>query len=341
MKVFYASTSGGVQRAVADLLDAADWKKLLPRKEDILIKINLTWDYVRPGVDTSPWVVEAFAKKVKDHVGQIYLGESSQILVDATRAYTVTRMKEVAEREGLIWHNFSENSWIPKVVGDLRFSIPEICTKMPVVSIPVVKTHYRSVISIAMKHLYGCLDDNRHNYHYRLADYVVAVNSLIPVIFTLADGTVSLEGNGPKPGIPKQTDFLAASTDRIALDYSVAEVMGIDPLSVSTTVKGNGVSGSYEQIENVCVPPLSHRPSFSFKKAAPNFVAKVEKRFREKKEQTGPGTDSPLLGIMKTGAKCWYNLAYYLSGQNREARHFMDNNIYGPQWKGLPEEAEQ
>ena len=341
MKVFYTSTSGGVSNAVSDILDAADWKKLLPRNEDILIKVNLTWDYLRPGVNTSPWVVEAFARKVKDHVGRIYLGESSQILVDATRAYTVNRMKDAAEREGLIWHNFSKNSWIPKEADDLRFSIPEICTRMPVVSIPVVKTHYRSVISVAMKHLYGCLDDNRHNYHYRLADYVVAVNSLIPVVFTIADGTVSLEGNGPKPGIPRQTDFLAASTDRIALDYSVAEVMGIDPLSVETTVKGNGIVGSYEQLENVCVPPLSQRPSFSFRKAAPNFVAKIERKIRGSKEQTTPGIDSPFLGIMKIGAKRWYNLAYYLLGQHREAKHFMDNNIYGPQWKGLTEGAEQ
>jgi len=257
--------------------------------------------------------------------------------VDATRAYEVTRMKDAAERQGLIWHNFSSNDWVEKEVDDLRFSIPGICNRMPVISIPVVKTHYRSVISVAMKHLYGCLDDNRHNYHYRLADYTVAVNSQIPVVLTLADGTVSLEGNGPKPGIPKQTDFIAASTDRIALDYSVSETMGIDPLSVETTVKGNGVTGSYEQLENVCIPPLSERPSFSFQKAAPNCVAKVEGRIRGKKEQKEPGQDSPFIGIMKIGAKRWYNLAYYLFGQNREAKQFVSNNIYGPQWQGLPE----
>jgi len=337
MKVFYASTAEGVRRAVYDILDAADWKNLLPRNEDVLLKINLTWDYIRPGVVTSPWVVEAFAERVKEHVGQIYLGESSQILVDATRAYRITRMKDVAERQGLIWHNFSENSWIKKNVDDLEFSIPAICSKMPVVSIPVVKTHYRSIISVAMKHLYGCLDDNRHNYHYRLADYTVAVNSEIPVVLTLADGSVSLEGNGPKPGIPLQTDFLAASSDRIALDYSVAEVMGIDPLSVETTVKGNGVTGSYSQIENICLPPLSQRPAYSFRKASPNFVARIEKKIRGNREQNSPGTDGPLLGILKTGAKRWYNLAYYISGLNREARQYISSNTYGPQWKGLPE----
>lgn len=337
MKVFYASTADGVRRAVRDVLEAMDFRSLLPAGGDILVKINLTWDYLRPGVDTSPWVVEGFAEAVAGHVGRIYLGESSQILVDATRAYNVTGMREAAGRHGLVWHDFSKHEWVQREVDGLSFGIPEICTRMPVVSIPVVKTHYRSVISVALKHLYGCLDDNRHNYHYRLADYILAVNSAIPVVLTLADGTYSLEGSGPKPGIPKRTDFLAASTDRIALDHSVSRVMGIDPMSVETTVKGNGRIGTFEGAEDVCLPPMTEPPSFQFVRAAPNFVAKVEKAIRGRRKRTGPGTDGPLIGIMKYGAKRWYNLAYYLLGQNRQARRIMDNSVYGPQWKGFPE----
>ena len=338
MKVYYASTRNTVRGAVHQLLEEMDWRSILPAGEDLLIKVNLTWDYIRPGVDTSPWVVEAFAEKVAGHVGQIYLGESSQVLVDATKAFNVTRMKDAAERQGLIWHNFSEHPWITRTVGDLEFGIPEMCTRLPVVSIPVVKTHYRSVISAAMKHLYGCLDGNRHNYHYRLADYTVAVNSLIPILLTLADGTMSLEGNGPKPGIPKQTDFIAASTDRIALDYSLARVMGIDPLSVETTVKGNDIIGNYENLEEICLPPFDSPPACDFVRAQPNFVAKVERRMRSGRERTGPGTDGPLMGILKIGAKRWYNLAYRLLGQSREAKRFIRDNRYGPQWAGRPEE---
>lgn len=339
MKVFYVSTTNGVGNAVRDIMDAMNWRNIVPENRDILIKVNLTWDYVRPGVDTSPWVVEAFAEIVKDHVKDIYIGESSQILVDADRAFEVTGMKAAAERQGLIWHNFSKHTWLKKEVDGLTFSIPEICTKMPVISIPVVKTHYRSVISVALKHLYGCLDDNRHNYHYRLADYVKAVNSQIPVVLTLADGTFSLEGNGPKPGIPKQTDFLAASTDRIALDYSVSRVMGIDPLSVETTVKGNGTVGSFDDVQEICIPPLDTPPSFSFIKARPNFVARIEKVLRGGKKRDKPGSDGPLIGIMKYGAKKWYNLAYSLFGQKRQAEKFIRENPYGPQWTGKPEAA--
>ena len=338
MKVLYTSTATGVDKAVGRLLDNFDWRKILPPGQDILIKVNLTWNYLRPGVNTSPWVVEALCRRLKEHTGQIYIGESNQILVDASKALRIQKMDTVLKRQGLIWHNFSENPWKEVIVDGIAFGIPEICTRMPVISVPVVKTHYRSVISVAMKHLYGCLNDGRHNYHGRLADYVVAVNKAIPVKFILADGTVSLEGNGPKPGIPKQTDFIALSTDPVAMDYSIAGVMGIDPLSIECIEKGNGQAGSFDELENVCIPPLKKLPSFNFKQAEPNFVAKVEKRIRGKKKEEAPQKDGPLLGVMKAGAKHWYNLSYSVFGQKKEADRWKKSLPYGPQWLGEPEE---
>lgn len=338
MKVLYTSTDTGVDGAVGRILDSFPWRDLLHEGEDVLIKVNLTWDYLRPGVNTSPWVVEALCKRLQKHTGQIYLGESSQILVNASKALRVQRMDAVVDRLGLKWHNFSDNPWTEVTVNGLTFGIPEICTRMPVVSVPVVKTHYRSVISVAMKHLYGCLNDGRHNYHYKLPDYIVAVNKAIPVKFILADGTVSLEGNGPKPGIPKQTDFLALSTDPVALDFSVAAVMGIDPATVDSIQLGNGQVGSCNDIENICISPLENIPSFNFKPAEPNFVAKIEKRIRGKSKEHEPQKDSPFIGIMKAGAKRWYNFSYSIFGQKREAEKWKKSLPYGPQWLGEPEE---
>jgi uncharacterized protein (DUF362 family) len=337
MKVLYTSTDTGVDRAVGRLLSNIPWQELLPAGEDVLLKINLTWDYLRPGVNTSPWVVEALCRRLKEHTGRIYLGESNQILVNASKALRIQRMDEVARRHGLIWHNFSENNWKQVTVDGLTFGIPKICTEMPVVSVPVVKTHYRSVISVAMKNLYGCLNDGRHNYHHSLADYVVAVNRAIPVKFILADGTVSLEGNGPKPGTPRKTDFLALSTDPVALDYSVSGVMGICPNSVETIQKGNGQVGCCDDVENVCISPLTEVPSFHFKQAEPNFVARVERRVRSKRKQNSEQKDGPLIGVMKAGAKRWYNLSYCIFGQKREADKWKNSLPYGPQWRGEQE----
>ncbi len=337
MEVYYTSTFDSVDAAVGRLLDNFDWQKTLPKGQDVLLKVNLTWDYLRPGVNTSPWVVEAVCRRLKGYTGQIYIGESSQVLVDASKALKIQRMDEVVNRQKLIWHNFSDNPWKNVTVNGLDFGIPEICTKMPVISLPVVKTHYRSVISVAMKHLYGCLNDGRHNYHHSLTDYIIAVNKAIPTKFILADGTVSLEGNGPKPGIPKQTDFLALSKDPVAMDYSIAKVMGINPEKIDSIVKGNNLIGSYENTDEICIKPLEQVPSFSFKEAEPNFVAKIEKKIRGNRKNQKSKDDGPFIGIMKAGAKRWYNLSYSIFGQKKEAKKWQNSLPYGPQWLGKSE----
>jgi hypothetical protein len=247
-------------------------------------------------------------------------------------------MATVVERLGLVWHNFSDHEWVARELDGVPFSIPEICTRMPVVSVPVVKTHYRTTISAALKNLYGCLNDGRHNFHYRLADFLTRVNEEIPVAFTLADGTVSLEGNGPKPGTPKRTDFLALSTDRVALDASLARAMGFDPECIDTIRRADGRVGSMHQVVEKALPPLESVPSFSFVPARPNFVARVEKKLRGgRKRRTAPGGDGALMQVMKTGAKLWYNLAYYLLGQSTEAARWTRESPYGAQWTGAPE----
>lgn len=337
MEVYYTSSKNGVDAAVGRLLDNFDWQSLLPKGQDVLLKVNLTWDYLRPGVNTSPWVVEAVCRRLKGYSGQVYIGESSQVLVDASKALRVQRMSDVVERQNVKWHNFSDNRWTNVTVNGLNFGIPEICTKMPVISLPVVKTHYRSVISVAMKHLYGCLNDGRHNYHHSLTDYIIAVNKAIPTTFILADGTVSLEGNGPKPGISKQTDFLALSKDPVAMDYSIAKVMGVNPQEVDSIMKGNNAIGSYEDINEICIPPLEQLPSFLFKRAEPNFVAKIEKKIRGNRTDKKSQDDGPFIGIMKAGAKRWYNISYSIFGQKKEAQAWKNSLPYGPQWLGKSE----
>ncbi len=202
---------------------------------------------------------------------------------------------------------------------------------------PVVKTHYRTGISAALKNLYGCLDDGRHNYHRMLPEYIAAVNSAVPVALTVADGTVSLEGDGPKPGTPRRTDFVAASADRVALDWSLAGLMGFDPASLRFLAACESRVGTAAGLEEVCLPPLTERPSFEFVKPRPNFVARVEKLLRGRAEATGPQRDGPLMPLLRLGARRWYGFSYTLRGQRREALEFIGSLPCGPQWLGEEE----
>src|SRR6187549_356702 len=72
----------------------------------------------------------------------------------------------------------------------------------------------------------------RHEYHLVLDDALADLNSAIRPALALMDGTVGLEGNGPKSGRSRIADRILCSGDPVALDTVQATVMGLDPATI-------------------------------------------------------------------------------------------------------------
>jgi hypothetical protein len=51
-------------------------------------------------------------------------------------------------------------------------------------------------------------------------------------MFNLVDGTICMEGNAPRTGIPKICNVIFAGHDRVAIDYTVAKFMGFDAAKI-------------------------------------------------------------------------------------------------------------
>jgi hypothetical protein len=51
-------------------------------------------------------------------------------------------------------------------------------------------------------------------------------------VFNLVDGTICMEGNAPRTGVPKICNVIFAGPDRVAIDYTVAKFMGLDADSI-------------------------------------------------------------------------------------------------------------
>ena len=60
---------------------------------------------------TAPWVVEGVIQTIKDYVGEIYLVESDQVLVDVEKAFRQTRIDKVCERYNIKWVNMTEREF--------------------------------------------------------------------------------------------------------------------------------------------------------------------------------------------------------------------------------------
>jgi uncharacterized protein (DUF362 family)/NAD-dependent dihydropyrimidine dehydrogenase PreA subunit len=98
------------------------------------------------------------------------------------------------------------------------------------------KTHAMMTLTLAVKNLFGLVDStDRIAWHLavgsdfnRFADLLLDLYLTVKPQICLIDGITGMEGNGPGSGTPVESGFLAASTDALALDASVAQVLGVE-----------------------------------------------------------------------------------------------------------------
>lgn len=323
-----------VQDSVRQTLEAVDWASRIPEGADVALKVNLTHDMLMPGSNTSPWVVEGVVQTIRDRVGTIYLVDADQVLIKVKTAFRRSGLSSICEKYGLKFHNLSSGSYevMERELGGetFRFKYPEFLRNVTTITLPVLKTHFRCMLTGALKNQYGCLEDARHNFHHQLSQYIYLINAEVRPAISLMDGTVGMEGDGPKSGVPRVCDLLLASADPVALDTAAARVMGFDPQEIEHIVLCHDEGlGRMDHIRYPGLDPAEVKLDFQPPKE--NFVAKIEGRLRH-----APGAgkifSGGLLTFFSLGAKLWYLIWYYvLTGRRR--RNKILKTRYGPQFK--------
>ena len=109
-----------------------------------------------------------------------------------------------------------------------------------VIDFAKAKTHAMMTLTLAVKNLFGLVrGSERLGWHLavgrdyeRFADMLLDIYSIVKPHISIVDAVVAMEGNGPGSGTPVNLNFIACSTDALALDASVAEKLGVDDLLV-------------------------------------------------------------------------------------------------------------
>lgn len=333
------ATREEVFRTVERAMDLARFKEFVPRGDDIALKPNLGWDLFLPGAATSPWVVEGVVRVLRDWVGKIYLVESNQVVVDVERALVRSGMDRVCRENNLAWVNMTRETMrtvkLPegRVLKELQ--VPDILLRMPVVTVPVMKTHNKTVITGAIKNQWGCLPMFRHKYHLVLNAALADINAVVRPRFAVMDATVCLEGNGPKSGIPKVADRVLASGDLVAIDAVAAKVMGFDPRAIGHLAEcvaaGLGVS-DLARIAVVGDDDLTL--NLGFIPAQHNLVSRVELALRHRAALRRIFFDTAVFGLCCRATLVYYAAWYYALGIGRARRNrILDETPYGAQWR--------
>jgi len=136
------------------------------------------------------------------------------------------------------------------------------------VSMPKIKTHHWSGVTLTMKNMFGVVPGTRYGWpknilHWKgIQESVLDLCATVPVHFVIADGIVTMEGNGPLNGTPRPLGRIVLADDPVAADATCARLMGFEPSRIvhireGSRFLGNASQGLIDQAGEILTPTTS------------------------------------------------------------------------------------
>lgn len=264
-------------------------------KSTVLVKPNMLMaKEPEAGIDTHPEVVRAAIKILKSIDCNIIVGDGPSVwgkqIGNVDEVYRCCGMKQVCEEEEVRLVKFDKRRWRGKFPMTTWL---DSCDHL--VSIPKFKTHDLTILTGAIKNLFGLVSGTYktelHKNYFKIADFsriLVDIYQEAKPSLTIVDGIVAMEGDGPATsGKLRNLGLLLAGHDCVALDSVMALIMGLRPHDILTTKeaakRGLGVSDIHsieilgEKLESLINKPFL-LPSTSIKKNIPAPVITLAKK---------------------------------------------------------------
>lgn len=223
---------------VADEIRLADWVG-----DSVFVKPNFTYPFFKEGVTTTPQLLWALSGVLRDlGCGRICLGEGeggyNAFSMDET--FTNFGLQDLHRHFGVEIVNLARwPSELRTVVRDGRqfeFPVPRPLFEdfTCFLSVPVPKVHCMTTISGALKNQWGVIQDvMRIRLHHVLPEVLCEVNSSLPNVGVIVDGTWGLTRNGPMvDGVALPLGWVAGCNNVFLNDHLLCELMDIPPKRV-------------------------------------------------------------------------------------------------------------
>ena len=263
----------------------------LPHASRVLLKPNiLSQNYPSQATTTHPAIVEALCGLLRDNHCTIRIGESSAFYQPGhtSRAFRTSGIAAVAKKFDAELVAFEEDGgWIYHRKENVVFSDVLLTRRLMeidcLINLPKLKTHSFFRLSGAVKNLFGLVPGGtKYEYHFiggyhrqEFGEKLADIAAIAQPFLSIMDAVVGLEGQGPAAtGKPKRTGLLLLSENPYALDSAAAQIIGLEPLSVMSTVAGEKrglidpdasfqVCGEYKECPSVPyrLPPMKEEES--------------------------------------------------------------------------------
>jgi uncharacterized protein (DUF362 family) len=232
------------------LLHLAEYGKFIPKDQDTLLKLNLSWTKYFPACSSEPWQVEGLLRGLlgagfdRRHLQAV---ENKTVVTDPRKGAELNSWLPILDAYGVHFQPLTEVEWIRYDFGDELLKLNEIFPEgieipqpyvgKQLVHLPTMKTHGHSVMTGAVKNAFGGLLKEVRHYahkyiHEVLVDLLFMERQLHPATFAVMDGTVCGDGAGPRTMVPYMGNRILASSDSVAIDAISAQMMGFDPMEI-------------------------------------------------------------------------------------------------------------
>ena len=209
----------------------------------VLIKPNLTLNVPQHRrACTNPHVVSALIDIIREHGGIPSVGESSMVGCDTLTASVSSGIQSVCDEKNVTFIDFNRCHPLKiKAQGEFVKELTvakELLTFDKIISVPVMKTHVLTGVSLGMKNMKGVqYRDEKIRLHEKgmkmLHVGIVDIVQTITPYLTVIDGSYGQEGEGPVGGNIVNMDVIVASKDVVAADATACRIMGINPHNIS------------------------------------------------------------------------------------------------------------
>jgi uncharacterized protein (DUF362 family) len=194
------------------------------------------------GVTTEAQVVAAAIDAFRRAGAEVVVGESPITGVKTMEAFEATGIADVANKRNCPLIDMDERPCVEVDIPDghvlHRLKLcPEVMEFDLIVSIPVMKMHMHTAVTLSVKNMKGCLWRRSKVQLHMLAPVPdsdakpidVAITDMASVLrphLAIIDGTVGMEGLGPGAGAAKALDCVVVGADGFAADAVACRLMG-------------------------------------------------------------------------------------------------------------------
>jgi len=219
-------------------LEFINWDRYIDKGSKVFVKPNFTYPFYKEGVTTNPELLKCLLELLKSKTDTVMLGESDggNNTWKPEQAFEGHNMYEICNEAGVELVNLS--SLPSETIKDtiLGRNVEVIIPKMLLeeidcfISVPVLKVHAMTILSLSLKNLWGCDPDTMRVLRHQNLDYKLALMAkLLKPKIVVIDGTYALNKHGPLDGEPVKLGLISVADNPVSADKLGAEIMGFSP----------------------------------------------------------------------------------------------------------------